>query len=272
MLFGKKGMAQSKVGSMRQALRMYLKRNLPPEMRQYYSDLERGLARGECDQGLRCVKTAPTGACIKWVLDATCPQLHWSQHPLRCGSGAHEGQTCVASKGDAPTECIGWAPEPLCPTHVRTLLAQDGKLAHLRTKLHRTLKDYRALRATGRNVHVKDGGPCPDNLKELNTLECQLGRMGQIDACIAQRSQLNRKFELLLHKLQQIEVELKGRIQDLQLQHGLPLEQQLYAEVFRELELPRKVQAHTGHVQAEQEMERYRVHCHRALSPVPFDI
>lgn len=257
---------------MRQALRMYLKRNMPADMRQYYADLERGLARGECDQGLRCIKTAPTGACIKWVLDATCPQLHWSQHPLRCGSGAFEGQTCVASKGDAPTECIGWATEPLCPTPTLERLDQDGQLAHLRTQLQAALADYKTLKASGRNVHAKDGGPCPDNLQDLNRQECQLDRMSQVDACIAQRGSLNRKFEAVIRKLQQLERQLKARIQELQLEHGLPLEQHVYAEVFRHVDLPRKLQSHHGHVQAEQEMERYRTHCERSLSPVPFDL
>ena len=148
----------------------------------------------------------------------------------------------------------------------------QSSVRRLRTQLHSALKDYKALKASGRHVHAKDGGPCPDNLKELNTMECQLDRMGQIDACIAQRGGLNRKFKAVLHTLQQLETQFKTRIQELQLEHGLPLEQQLYAEVFRELELPRKLQSHHGHVQAEQEMERYRRHCHRSLSPVPFEL
>lgn len=256
---------------MRQALRTYLKRDMPREMRRFYTDLERGLQRGDCDQGLRCIKSAGD-KCVKWVLDASCPQLHWSQHPLRCGSGEHEGKTCVAAPAKNPQLCVGWTPEPLCPAHSRQLLLQDGQLGHLRARLKRALHEYGTLKAAGRTVHIKDGGPCPDNLRHLTSTGCTVPVMGKVDACIQRRNALNRDFSALLSTLQQLEQAIKTRLQDLPLESGLPLgaEQHLYAEVLGELKLHEKVKAHRGHEQAQQEMEKFHAYCVRALSPVPF--
>lgn len=257
---------------MRHALQMYLKRDMPPAMRKYYADLERGLARGDCDQGLRCTATAK-GKCIQWVLDASCPQLHWSQHPLRCGSGNHEGQTCVAAASENRQQCIGWQPELLCPTPTRTTLLQDGQLSYLRQQLQQALQEYARLKAAGSNVHQRDGGPCPDNLDNLRTTECQLHLMQSVDACIQRRSSLNLEFRELLVQLQRLDAAIQSRLKELQLSNGLPLEseQPVYAELIRHLNLPGKHKSQVGHEQAQQEMERFRAHCVRALSPVPFE-
>lgn len=257
---------------MRQALQTYLKREMPREMRTYYADLERGLARGDCDQGLRCTATAG-GKCIQWVLDASCPQLHWSQHPLRCGSGNHEGQTCVAAPSQNPQLCVGWQPEPLCPTPTRTTLLQDGQLTYLRQRLQQALQEYARLKATGTNVHQRDGGPCPDNLHHLRTTECQLPLMSSVDACIQRRSSLNQEFRKLLGQLQRLDAAIQARLQELQLTNGLPLEseQPVYDELIRHLNLPGKRKSQAGHEQAQQEMERFKAYCVRALSPVPFE-
>lgn len=257
---------------MRQALRTYLKREMPREMRTYYADLERGLARGDCDQGLRCTATAK-GKCVKWVLDASCPQLHWSQHPLRCGSGEHEGKTCIAAPVKNPQLCVGWAPEPLCPMHTRKMLLQDGQLGFLRQRLQQALQDYATLKATGSTVHIKDGGPCPNNLQNLRTTECHLQLMQTVDACIQRRSSLNHEFRELLGKLERLDAAIQTRLQQLPLESGLPLgaEQPVYDELIRHLNLPGKRKAQAGHEQAQTEMERFQAHCVRALSPVPFE-